>query len=60
MVIPALYSAPIFVGSVAGVVFRKLARETHDRYHVSVASGGIVGEGLVGILVAALRFSGVL
>ncbi len=58
MVIPAFYCIPIFVGSMGKVAFRRIDRERHDRYAVSLASGGIVGEGLVGILVAALKFGG--
>jgi len=60
MVIPALYCVPIFVGSMCKEVFRRIDRERHDRYAVSVASGGIVGEGLIGVLVAGLKFGSVL
>ena len=60
MVIPAIYCIPIFLGSVGKVVFQSLARRTHERHAVSIASGGIVGEGLVGILVAALKLVGLL
>jgi uncharacterized oligopeptide transporter (OPT) family protein len=60
MVVPAMYCVPIFLGSLGKVLFRALSRERHDSYYVSVASGGIAGEGLAGILVAALRFAGVL
>lgn len=60
MVIPAVYCIPIFLGSMGKVVFRGVARDTHDRLGVSIASGGIVGEGLMGILVAALTLAGAL
>ena len=60
MVIPALYCFPIFLGSMAKVLYRAVARESHDQYCIPLASGGIVGEGLAGILVAALKLAGVL
>ena len=44
----------MFVGSLAAVIFSKVARAKHEEYTVPVASGIIAGESLIGVLIAIL------
>lgn len=48
-------SFAMFVGAVAAWYLLKKHKETADRYTVSIASGMIAGEGLMGIVVIFLR-----
>lgn len=60
LILPGELNIPIAVGGIAGWFWMKLHRETYDRYAITVASGMIAGEALVGGLVfpisAALGF----
>jgi uncharacterized oligopeptide transporter (OPT) family protein len=45
---------PIALGGVAGFVWRRFHRQTYDRYAITVASGMIAGEALLGGLLIPL------
>ena len=55
MVIDANDSIAMFVGALSAFLFDRFRKSASDRYTVSIASGAIAGEGLVGILVIFLR-----
>jgi OPT family oligopeptide transporter len=55
MVIDANDSIAMFLGAVGAFVLLRARKDLADRYTVSVASGAIAGEGLMGIIVIFLR-----
>jgi OPT family oligopeptide transporter len=55
MVIDANDSLAMFIGAVLVYVLLRARKDLADRYTVSVASGAIAGEGLMGIIVIFLR-----
>ncbi|MCC6646843.1 MAG: OPT/YSL family transporter [Polyangiaceae bacterium] len=55
LVIDANDSLAMFAGAVVAWAFARWRRDLADRFTISVASGAIAGEGLMGILVIALR-----
>ena len=55
MVIDANDSIAIFFGALFAFLFLRLRKDLADRYTVSVSSGAIAGEGLMGIIVIFLR-----
>jgi len=60
MVIPGSNAIAMFIGSVIADQLKRHVPKLHERYTVSVASGLIAGESLVGIAVALLIVAGVL
>lgn len=60
MVIPGSNAIAMFIGSVVADQLKRRAPALHERYTVSVSSGLIAGESLVGIGVAILIVMGVL
>ncbi len=60
MVIPGSNAIAMFIGSLIADVIKRVKPAIHERYTVSVASGLIAGESLVGIGVAILIVLGVL
>lgn len=51
--IPAYYCTPFAVGALIWLILRRVNRDWIDKYNASIASGGIAGEGVTGVLVAA-------
>ncbi len=51
LILPGELNIPIALGGVAGWIWMKLSRPTYERYAITVASGMIVGEALLGGLV---------
>ena len=60
MVIDANDSIAMFVGAVVADQLLRRRKDLADKYLVSVASGLIAGEGLMGLIVIVLRMLGVL
>ena len=60
MVIPGSNAIAMFLGSLLADLLRRFKPALHERYTVSVASGLIAGESLVGIAVAMLIVMGFL
>lgn len=60
MVIPGSNAISMFLGALAGHLWRKYRPASSERYLVSIASGLIAGESLMGIAVALLIVGGVL
>lgn len=59
-VIPAWNSISMFIGAVIAYYFEKRHNALHEKYTVTVASGIIAGESLIGILIALLSMTGIL
>lgn len=51
LILPGVLNIPIAAGGIAGWVWTRLSRATYDRYAITVASGMIVVEALLGGLV---------
>ena len=60
MILPAFYSVTLFLGAMLLAALQRWAPAWLKRYGASVAAGGIAGEGLAGLAVAILVFSGLL
>lgn len=60
IVVPAFYTVTIFVGSIAGVLLSRFFPKWTEEYLVPTASGGIAGEGLLGVTIAALTVLSIL
>jgi putative OPT family oligopeptide transporter len=60
IVVPAFYTITIFVGSLAGAFLSRFFKRWTEEYLVPTASGGIAGEAIIGIVIAALTVLGVL
>jgi uncharacterized oligopeptide transporter (OPT) family protein len=56
---PASLSTTIFLGAIATLGFRRLRPQASDAAIMSFAAGGIAGESVMGVVVAALIASGV-
>lgn len=56
MILPAHYTATLFLGAMLLVVLRRFAPGWVERYGAVAAAGGIAGEGFGGLLVALLLF----
>jgi uncharacterized oligopeptide transporter (OPT) family protein len=55
LILPGDLNISIAAGGIAGWVWMKLARESYDRYAITVASGMIAGEALLaGLILPAL------
>jgi uncharacterized oligopeptide transporter (OPT) family protein len=57
---PFAISMSVFVGGLAVVVVKRLFPKASDAAIMSVAAGGIAGESVMGVIVAALIATGVL
>lgn len=60
MIVPGFFSISIFLGSVIRFILDKKFRCWMELFCVPVASGCIAGEGLVGVIIAVFRVTGVL
>ncbi|HEY7370552.1 MAG TPA: OPT/YSL family transporter, partial [Polyangia bacterium] len=60
MLVPGSYSFAIFAGAVAVAAARRLRPGLSDSDVLTVAAGGMAGESLMGVIIAALIFAGVL
>lgn len=59
-IVPAHYSVAICLGALVTEVARRISPERTARYAPALAAGGIAGEALMGVLVAALVATGIL
>jgi uncharacterized oligopeptide transporter (OPT) family protein len=60
MLMPASYAVAIFAGAVVVTIARRLRPGLDDSDVMTLAAGGMAGESLMGVLVAALSAAGVL
>jgi len=60
MVVPAYYCISMFLGSMMLVAMRRASLRWTETYYSSLASGGIAGEGIMGVLTAALIATGII
>jgi uncharacterized oligopeptide transporter (OPT) family protein len=60
MLIPGSYSVAIFVGAMAILVARRLRPGLEESHVMTLAAGGMAGESLMGVVVAALTAAGAL
>jgi putative OPT family oligopeptide transporter len=60
MFFPGYYTIPIFLGSIVKLILEKIFPNWMDSYETSVASGFIVGESIIGVIVAILLVSGII
>ncbi len=58
-IIPAFYSLVMFYGMVAWWIWKRRNPEAVDRFNFALASGLVVGEGLMGLVKAALNLLGI-
>ncbi|HAN32782.1 MAG TPA: hypothetical protein DCQ06_14405 [Myxococcales bacterium] len=58
-IIPAFYSLLMFYGMLGWLIWRRVAPDAVDKYNFALASGLVAGEGLIGIVNAALTILGV-
>lgn len=59
MFLPAFFSISIFLGSIIRYLLEKKFPNWMKNYFVALASGGIVGEAMIGVLIPILIVSGV-
>jgi uncharacterized oligopeptide transporter (OPT) family protein len=60
MLIPGSYSFAIFVGAMVVVIARRVRPDLSEAAVLTLAAGGMAGESLAGVLVAALTAAGLL
>ncbi len=60
IVIPAFLSLSLFLGSMVKLLLEKTSPRWVETYSVPVASGGIAGEAIVGVLISILIVTGLL
>jgi len=60
LILPGFYSLTIFAGSLAGMAVEKRFEKWSGTYLVPLASGGIAGEAIMGVLIALLIVIGIL
>lgn len=60
LVVPALFTITVFIGSVAGVILSRLFPKWTDDSLLPLASGCIAGEAILGVVIAVLMVSGIL
>ena len=60
LVVPALYTITVFIGSLAGVVLSRFFPKWTEDSLLPLASGFIAGEAILGVVIAVLMVSGVL
>jgi uncharacterized oligopeptide transporter (OPT) family protein len=58
--LPAFISITIFIGSIIKYILDKKYPTWMESYSISLATGGIVGEALVGVLISIMIISGLL
>jgi uncharacterized oligopeptide transporter (OPT) family protein len=51
LILPGELNIPIAAGGVGGWIWQKVSRNSYDRYAITVASGFIAGEALLGGLI---------
>ncbi len=56
LILPGTLNLPIALGSILGWIWMKVARESYERYYVTIASGFIGGEALIAGLILPLLF----
>ncbi len=54
MVIPGFISLTLFIGSLVGKLIEKINKKWSEKYITSIASGGIAGEAIIGVLISIL------
>jgi len=54
MFFPGFYTVPIFLGSILKLILDKLFPEWMESNSISIASGAIVGESIIGVVIAIL------
>jgi uncharacterized oligopeptide transporter (OPT) family protein len=59
MILPAIISLAIVLGSIAAVIVKKAAPQWWENYSMSLASGLIAGEAVFALLIIVLRSAGV-
>ena len=55
MILPFFYPFAMFLGAVGGEITKKFFPKWAERYLVAIAAGGIAGESIIGVIVAALN-----
>ncbi|MBX7114097.1 MAG: OPT/YSL family transporter [Myxococcaceae bacterium] len=60
MLIPALAVLPMLLGGLVQFIWQKVSPQTEDAYNVPLASGLIVGEALLGLVIPVLMMLGVI
>jgi uncharacterized oligopeptide transporter (OPT) family protein len=60
MLVPASYSFAIFAGALAFATARRMRPNLSESDVMTVAAGGMAGESLMGVVIAALIFAGLL
>ena len=60
IVVPAFFTITIFAGALVGIVISRLYPKWTEESLVPVASGGIAGEAILGVVIAALTVFGIL
>jgi uncharacterized oligopeptide transporter (OPT) family protein len=60
MIVPGYYCISMFLGSMALLVLQRTKPKWIETFYASIASGGIAGEGIMGVIVAALIVFGVI
>jgi putative OPT family oligopeptide transporter len=60
MLVPASYSFAIFAGAIAVAAARRMRPSLSESDVMTVAAGGMAGESLMGVVIAALVFAGIL
>ncbi len=59
MILPAIIFIPIFLGSMAAVILKKIFPQWWEDYSMPLASGLIAGEAVIAIIIMVLRSTGV-
>jgi uncharacterized oligopeptide transporter (OPT) family protein len=60
MVVPGFISFSIFLGALVGMIIERKAPKWAEQYLTPVASGGIAGEAILGVLISILAVFGIL
>ncbi|MFH1653176.1 MAG: OPT family oligopeptide transporter [Pseudomonadota bacterium] len=59
-IVPAYYCFSMFLGSLVLLYINKRHTSFSEKYSASIAAGGIAGEGIMGVIIAALLVAGLL
>lgn len=59
MIVPGFFSLSIFLGSMIRFLLGKKFHRWMESYQISIASGAIAGEGIMGVIISILKVSGV-
>lgn len=57
-IVPPKQAMTMFAGALIHFIWKKVSKETEERYFFTISSGLIAGEGLMGVLVAILKLIG--